>query len=43
MFTGLVQGLSLVTRELPAGMSNATGDALDTDGSQAVIAFSGVR
>lgn len=41
LFTGLVQGLSLVTRELPAGMTNATGDSLQTDGSLAVISFAG--
>ncbi|HMD49915.1 MAG TPA: LssY C-terminal domain-containing protein [Bryobacteraceae bacterium] len=41
LFTGLVQRLSLVTRELPAGMTNATGDSLQTDGSLAVIAFAG--
>lgn len=40
LFTGLVQGLSLVGRQLPEGMSNATGDTLQTDGSIAVIAFS---
>ncbi len=39
LFTGLVQGLSLVGRDLPAGMSNATGDRIQTDGSLAVIAF----
>ena len=39
LFTGLVQGLSLVERNLPQGMSNATGDSLETDGSIAVLAF----
>ncbi|HEX6897847.1 MAG TPA: LssY C-terminal domain-containing protein [Bryobacteraceae bacterium] len=39
LFTGLVQGLSLVERDLPQGMSNATGDSLETDGSIAVLAF----
>jgi LssY C-terminus len=39
LFTGHVRGLSLVTRELPDGMTNATGDSLETDGSMAVIAF----
>lgn len=40
LFTGLVQGLSLVDRpQLPANMFNATGDKLDTDGKMAVISF----
>ncbi|HLG98516.1 MAG TPA: LssY C-terminal domain-containing protein [Bryobacteraceae bacterium] len=39
LFTGLVQGLSLVQRSLPEGMFNATGDALKTDGNIAVLAF----
>jgi hypothetical protein len=39
LFTGLVRGLSLVGRDIPAGLSNATGDSLQTDGSLAVIAF----
>jgi len=39
LFTGLAQGLSLVGRDLPAGMSNATGDRIQTDGSMAVIEF----
>lgn len=39
LFTGLVRGLSLVARDLPEGMSNATGDQLQTDGSIAVLAF----
>ena len=40
MFTGLVQGLSLVDRpDIPADMFNATGDALDTDGEMAVVSF----
>jgi len=34
-----VRGLSLVERGLPQNMSNATGDALKTDGSMAVVAF----
>jgi hypothetical protein len=40
LFTGLVQGLSLVERpEVPTNLSNATGDALETDGKMAVISF----
>ena len=39
LFTGQVQGLSLVGRELPGGMSNATGDSIQTDGGIAVLAF----
>ena len=40
LLTGLVRGLSLVERsELPQNMFNATGDALKTDGSMAVIRF----
>ena len=39
LFTGLVQGLSLVERNLPPGLSNATGDQLQTDGSIAVLQF----
>ncbi|HUJ49993.1 MAG TPA: LssY C-terminal domain-containing protein [Bryobacteraceae bacterium] len=39
LFTGLVQGLSLVERNLPPGLSNATGDQLQTDGSIAVLSF----
>jgi hypothetical protein len=39
LFTGLVHGLSLVERNLPPGLSNATGDQLQTDGSIAVLAF----
>jgi LssY-like putative type I secretion system component LssY len=39
LFTGLAQGLSLVSRDLPAGMSNATGDRIQTDGGMAVIEF----
>ena len=42
LFTGLVRGLSLVARELPSGLSNATGDQLETDGSMAVVAFAAV-
>ncbi len=41
LFTGLVRGLSLVARDLPAGLANATGDRLETDGGMAVIALSG--
>ena len=41
LFTGLVRGLSLVSRELPSRLSNATGDTLETDGSMAVIEISG--
>ena len=41
LFTGRVQGLSLVSRDLPAGMTNATGDSLQTDGSLAVVALAG--
>jgi LssY C-terminus len=40
LVTGLVRGLSLVERGgLPQNMSNATGDALKTDGSMAVVQF----
>jgi hypothetical protein len=40
LLTGLVRGLSLVERNgLPQDMSNATGDALKTDGSMAVVQF----
>ena len=39
LFTGLVQGLSLVERNLPRALSNATGDQLQTDGSIAVVSF----
>jgi LssY C-terminus len=40
LLTGLVRGLSLVERsELPKNMFNATGDALKTDGSMAVVSF----
>jgi hypothetical protein len=40
LLTGLVRGLSLVERDgLPRDMSNATGDALKTDGSMAVVSF----
>jgi hypothetical protein len=40
LLTGLVRGLSLVERNgLPQNMSNATGDALKTDGSMAVVQF----
>jgi hypothetical protein len=40
LFTGRVQGLSLVQRAgLAENMSNATGDALMTDGAMAVIRF----
>ncbi len=40
LLTGLVRGLSLVERGgLPQNMSNATGDALKTDGSMAVVQF----
>ena len=40
LFTGLVRGLALVERNgLPAKMSNATGDALMTDGAMAVVSF----
>jgi len=40
MFTGLVQGLSLVDRaNIPSDLFNATGDALKTDGKMAVIRF----
>jgi hypothetical protein len=40
LLTGLVRGLSLVERSaLPQDMSNATGDALKTDGSMAVLSF----
>jgi len=40
LLTGLVRGLSLVDRpELPPDMFNATGDALKTDGSMAVVSL----
>ncbi len=40
LFTGLVQGLSLVDRpELPGNLFNATGDKLETDGKMAVLSF----
>jgi len=40
LFTGLVQGLSLVERpDVPTKLFNATGDALETDGKMAVIGF----
>jgi hypothetical protein len=40
LLTGLVRGLSLVDRSgLPQDMFNATGDALKTDGSMAVVGF----
>ena len=40
LLTGLVRGLSLVDRSgVPQDLSNATGDALKTDGSMAVIRF----
>jgi hypothetical protein len=40
VFTGLVRGLSLVERSsLPPDLFNATGDALKTDGSMAVVSF----
>jgi hypothetical protein len=40
LLTGMVQGLSLVQRAgLPRSMSNATGDALMTDGAMAIIRF----
>jgi hypothetical protein len=40
LFTGLVHGLALVERpNAPVKLFNATGDALETDGNMAVIAF----
>jgi len=40
LFTGLVKGLSLVDRPaVPANFSNATGDALVTDGKMAILSF----
>ena len=40
VLTGLVHGLSLVERSsLPPDLHNATGDALKTDGSMAVVSF----
>jgi len=40
LFSGLVQGLSLVDRpELPGNLFNATGDKLETDGKMAVLSF----
>lgn len=40
LFTGLVRGLSLVGREITAGLHNATGDSLQTDGGMAIVALS---
>jgi hypothetical protein len=37
LFTGQVRALSLVSRDMPRGLSNATGDQLETDGGMAVI------
>ena len=40
LFTGLVQGLSLVERpDVPTDLFNATGDQLHTDGKMAVVSF----
>ena len=40
LLTGLLRGVSLVDRNgLPQNMSNATGDALETDGAMAVLQF----
>lgn len=40
LFTGLVQGLSLVDRpQVPMDAHNATGDKLQTDGRMAVLSF----
>jgi hypothetical protein len=40
LLTAMVRGLSLVDRNgLPQSMSNATGDALKTDGGMAVVSF----
>ena len=40
LFTGLVQGLSLVERpDVPTDLFNATGDQLRTDGKMAVLSF----
>jgi hypothetical protein len=39
LFTGAVRALSLVSRDMPASLSNATGDQLETDGGMAVIEF----
>lgn len=40
LFTGLVQGLSLVERTgIPSDLYNATGDRLETDGKMAVVSF----
>lgn len=40
LLTGLLRGVSLVDRNgLPQNMSNATGDALESDGAMAVLQF----
>jgi hypothetical protein len=40
LFTGLVKSLALVDRpQVPTSVSNATGDALETDGRMAVLMF----
>jgi hypothetical protein len=40
LFTGLVKSLALVDRpDVPTELSNATGDALTTDGRMAVLLF----
>jgi hypothetical protein len=39
LFTGLVKGISLVDREIPQNLSNATGDTLETDGKMSVLGF----
>jgi hypothetical protein len=39
LFTGLVTRVSLVDRQIPQNLSNATGDTLETDGEMAVLSF----
>ena len=39
LFTGLVTGVSLVDRDIPQNLFNATGDQLVTDGKMAVLSF----
>jgi hypothetical protein len=39
LFTGIVKEISLVDRQIPQNLSNATGDKLETDGQMAVLSF----
>jgi|SRR5579871_6484205 len=39
LLTGLVHGLALVSRDIPTGLFNATGDKIETDGAMAVVQF----